>query len=159
MCIRDRYRNFWLVLVQVGKQFQPDFLAHLSQRLKWAFLIKICQLSVVVVVVVNVVVVNFSHFHLLLQNHWANFNQTWHKASLGAGDSSLFKWRVSPFSKERLLQNWKHIIKFLKSSSPEPLGQFQPNLAKMGIQVCSNEGLCPFPRGDNYKIAKIHWQI
>ena len=35
--------------------------------------------------------VNFSHFHLLLQNHWANFNQTWHKASLGEGDASLFK--------------------------------------------------------------------
>ena len=35
--------------------------------------------------------VNFSHFHLLLQNHWANFNQTWHKVSLGEGDSSLFK--------------------------------------------------------------------
>ena len=33
--------------------------------------------------------VNFSHFHLLLQNHWANFNQTWHKASLGVGDSSF----------------------------------------------------------------------
>ena len=31
--------------------------------------------------------VNFSHFHLLLQNHWANFNQTWHKASLGSGNS------------------------------------------------------------------------
>ena len=30
--------------------------------------------------------VNFSHFHLLLQNHWANFNQTWHKVSLGEGD-------------------------------------------------------------------------
>ena len=30
-------------------------------------------------------------FHILLQNHWANFNQTWHKASLGEGDSSLFK--------------------------------------------------------------------
>ena len=28
----------------------------------------------------------------------------------------------------------------------------------MGIQVCSNEGPHPFPRGDNYKIAKIHWQ-
>ena len=28
----------------------------------------------------------------------------------------------------------------------------------MGIQVCSNEGPRPFPRGDNYKIAKIHWQ-
>ena len=35
--------------------------------------------------------VNFSHFHLLLQNHWVNFNQTWHKASLGEGNSSLFK--------------------------------------------------------------------
>ena len=38
--------------------------------------------------------VNFSHFHLLLQNYWANFNQTWHKASLGKGDSSLLKWRA-----------------------------------------------------------------
>ena len=28
---------------------------------------------------------------LLLQNHWANVNQTWHKASLGEWDSVLFK--------------------------------------------------------------------
>ena len=35
--------------------------------------------------------VNFSHFHLLLQNHLANFNQTWHKVFLGEGDSSLYK--------------------------------------------------------------------
>jgi hypothetical protein len=27
----------------------------------------------------------------LLQNHRANFNQTWHKSSFGRGDSSLFK--------------------------------------------------------------------
>ena len=27
----------------------------------------------------------------LLKNHWANFNKTWHKASLGDEDSSLFK--------------------------------------------------------------------
>ena len=53
-------------------------LAHKSQRLKWAFLIKICPLSVVIVVVV-VVVVTFSHLYLLLHNHWANFNQTWVK--------------------------------------------------------------------------------
>ena len=35
--------------------------------------------------------VNFSHF--LLQNHWANFNQTWHNESLSTGkwNSSLFK--------------------------------------------------------------------
>ena len=35
---------------------------------------QICPLSVVVVV--GIFVINFSHFHLLLQNHWANFNQT-----------------------------------------------------------------------------------
>ena len=25
-----------------------------------------------------------------------------------------------------------------------------------GIQVCLNEGPCPFPRANNYEIAKIH---
>ena len=25
-----------------------------------------------------------------------------------------------------------------------------------GIQVCSNEGPRPFPKGDNYEIVKIH---
>ena len=77
--------------VKVGEnRIKEHFSAHLSRRLKWAFLIKICPLSVVVVdVVIGVgVVVNFSHFHLLLQNHWANFNQTWHKVSLGEEDSS-----------------------------------------------------------------------
>ena len=52
-------------------------LANLSWRLKWAFLITICLLSVVVVVVVFIII-HFSYFLLLLlQNHWANFNQTW----------------------------------------------------------------------------------
>jgi hypothetical protein len=31
--------------------------------------------------------------NLLLQNHLANFNQTWYKSSLGEGDSNLFKGR------------------------------------------------------------------
>ena len=42
---------------------------------------------------------NFNN--LLHQIHWTNFNQTWHKLSLGEGDSSLFKWRAPPFSKGR----------------------------------------------------------
>ena len=77
-----------------------SFLGHLSRRLMWAFLIKICPLSVVVFVVVGVIVY-FSHFHLLLQNNWANFNQTWHNPSLGEGDSGLFKWRALSLSKGR----------------------------------------------------------
>ena len=43
----------------------------------------------------------FTFSHLLPQNHWANFNQTWHKASLCKGDSSLFKWRALLFVKGR----------------------------------------------------------
>ena len=50
-------------------------------------------------VVVVIIVVNFSHFCLLLQNHRANFNQTWHNVSLGKWDSSLFKGRASSFPK------------------------------------------------------------
>ena len=44
--------------------------------------------------------VYFSHFHLL-ENHRANFNQTWYKASFGDWDSSLFKWMVPSFAKGR----------------------------------------------------------
>jgi hypothetical protein len=29
--------------------------------------------------------------NLLFQNHWTNFNQTWHRLSLEGGNSSLFK--------------------------------------------------------------------
>ena len=49
--------------------------------------------------------------------------------------------------------------KIKKSSSPETPVQISTKLATMppwlkGIQVCSNEGPHPFPRGDNYEIAK-----
>ena len=50
-----------------------------------------------------------------------------------------------------------------KSSSPELNGPISTKLGTMhpwvtGIQVCSNEGPRPLPRGDNYEIAKIHWR-
>jgi hypothetical protein len=74
-------------------------LAHLSWKLKWAILIARCPLSVCPSVRLSVC--KLLHFRLLLQNHWANFNQTWNKSSLGGGDSKLFKWRGLPFSKGR----------------------------------------------------------
>ena len=55
------------------QQIFSPFLAHLSQRLKWAIVIGLRPASVVGVVVV----VNFSHFQLLLQNHWRDFDETW----------------------------------------------------------------------------------
>ena len=89
----------WILLFIKLNLFSWDdadiwFLAHLSFSDR---LLSVVRLSV-----------NFSHFHLLLQNHWADFNQTWYKAPLGEGNSSL--------------------TKFKKSSCPKPLRQFQPNL-------------------------------
>ena len=52
---------------------------------------------------------------------------------------------------------WRKLFTF-SSSSTEPLGQFQPNLAKSILGWWRNEEPRPFSRGNNYKIAKIHWR-
>ena len=64
----------------------------------------------------------------------------------------------SLFKGEVIMQLQKYINKFEKSSSPE----FHSNLAQSilrvkGFQVCSDEGLCPFPRGEleNCEFKKI----
>ena len=98
------------------------FLGHLSRMLKWAFLSTICSLSVVVVVVV-VIFVNFSHFPLL-QNHWANFNQTWHKASLDEGVQICSNEGPCSFSRgynyKMMKVNWRN-LKIFFSRTPEPI--------------------------------------
>ena len=59
----------------------------------------------------------YLHFHLLLQNHWTNFNQTWHKASLDKVYSSLFKWRATyDLSLVEIIKKYrKYIDEILKS--------------------------------------------
>ena len=49
------------------------------------------------------------------QNHRAIFNQTWHSAALGEGNSSLFKWRAPPFSQWRWLRNSENTLTKLKN--------------------------------------------
>ena len=66
------------------------------------------------------------------------------------------------FQGEIITKWWKYIDEIKKSSSREPLSQFQPNLAQSilgwnGLNY-SNNGHRPFPRGDNYKMVKIHWR-
>ena len=118
----------------------------------------VCRCGVVIVVVVN-----FSHFRLFLQNYRANFNQTWHIASLGEGDSNLFKWIKGPafFQGEMIKNNEKSLTKLknLLLQTTKPISTILDTMHPWvkGIQVCSNEWPNPFPRGDNYKIAKIHW--
>ena len=69
------------------------------------------------------------HFRLLLQNRWANFNQTWHKSSLGEGILNCLNEEDCSSLKGDNHKRVKNIENFKKSSSPEPACQFQSNLA------------------------------
>ena len=66
------------------------FLVFISPELK-AQVSYSDRLLSVVRLSVRLSVCKLLHFRLLLQNRWANFNQTWHKSSLSKVDSSLFK--------------------------------------------------------------------
>ena len=85
------------------------------------------------VVCPSVCLCKFSHFHLLLQNHWANFNQTWHKVSEGEGDSRLFKWRPRPSKRgdnwELIKINWQLLKIFSRTTGPI----FNQNLHKPSL--------------------------
>ena len=118
------------------------FLAHLSRKHKWAVLIKICPLSVVVFVVVVVVLsnVNFFTFHLLLQKNWANFKQTWHKPSSGEWENEgpYHFPKGDNYEKRKYIDEIKKIL-LSRTTGPisTKLGTNHPWMK--GIQVCSNE--------------------
>ena len=130
-----------------------SLLNHLSRRLKWAFLIA-CRPSIRLSV-------NSSHFNLLLHNHWAKFNQTWHKASLGGGDSNLFKWRATSFYKADNSENvklyWKYLKIFSRSNRPISTKLDIKHPWVEGIQIC-HEDPHPFPRADNSENVKLYWK-
>ena len=86
--------------------------------------------------------------NLLLKNHWANFNQTWHKTFLGDEDSSLFKLRAQLFSKGRYsyyekakMHNdcWNLNIFFPRITWPIATKFATKHPLVKGIQVCSKE--------------------
>ena len=64
----------------------------------------------------------------LLQNHWANLNQTWLKSSLDI--RNLFNWRSPFFFQGEIIAKLRKYIDIFKKSSPERLGQCQPNLTQ-----------------------------
>ena len=100
--------------------YKIDPLAHLSWKLKDLACLIACWLSLSVFII-------FSHFHLLLQNYLANFNQTWHKASLGVGDSNLFIWRATLFPRGDNSKNSKNTLTTIIKKLLSP---FHPYLAK-----------------------------
>ena len=60
------------------------------------------------------------------------FQKTWHKASLGTGESSLFKRRAPPFFQWEIITKQRKFIDEIKKkySSLEPLEQFKQKLAQ-----------------------------
>ena len=99
--------------------------------------------------------------HLLLQDHLARFNQTWHKASLSDGNSVLFKWRATPFTKERWLQNAKIHWRLLKiifsiQNNRDNFNQtwHKASFGGRGFKFVQMKGHALFTKEDNYEIAK-----
>ena len=60
--------------------------------------------------------VNFLNFHLLLENAWLDFNQTWQESSLGVGIQSCSNRMCGPKGPKP--------CKFQTSSSPDPEGEW-----------------------------------
>ena len=90
--------------------------------------------------------------NLLLKNHWAYFNQTWHKASLGEGHSNLFKRRAHSFPNADNYEIHWQILKNLHLQNHWAnqtwhkafLGELDSSLFKLR-------------RRDINEVAKIHW--
>jgi hypothetical protein len=100
-------------------------------------------------------------FKNLLQNQMAKFNQTWYKLSLGKRNSDfqikgqvLFKGDRD--NHKNVKMGWGHLKIFSRTRGPilTKLGTNHP--WREGIQVCSKEGGCPSPRGDNSERVKIY---
>ena len=76
-------------------------------------------------------------FKFFLMKHFANFNESRHKASLSERDLGLFKWIYKrPFQtgdKNSIVKKWTHYTcnNSWKSSSPEPLVTFESNLPSL----------------------------
>ena len=122
-----------------------------------------CPLSVVVVVVIVGVFVNFSLFHFHLQNHWANFNQTLHMHPWLKGIQFCLNEKPRPFlrgdNQEIVKIHWRNLkIFFSRTTGPISTKLGTKYLWDKGIKLCSNEGPWPFPWVDNYEIAKISWR-
>ena len=134
-CIEYKFLKELCFAVQI---FVQEMLLHLLILAQVSFLIA-CRPSIRLSVrpstrLSSRLSVNFYHFHLLLTNHWAYFNQNWHNASFGEGNSSLFKWRATPFSKERYLRKSENSLTKFTILLKNQLINFNQTWHKASIQ-------------------------
>ena len=137
----------------INSGFCP-FLAHLSWRLKWPFLIAHCPSSIRLYL---------NYFSI---NTGPILTKVDTKHFWGKGNSKLIKWRAAFFSKgdngEIANIHWKHLkLLFFKGTekSSNKVGTKHPCVKRI---VCSNSGPDPFPKENNSDIKKITlttWKI
>ena len=101
----------------------PSFLVHLSRRLKCTIVITRCPSSSVV---------NFSHFRLLLWNHWTEFNETWQEARIQLPLPSLC---FSGRSEKQDGRPGLWLAETFSTSSLKPLNGIQQNLTGSKIST------------------------
>ena len=97
------------------------------------------------------------HWHLLTQNHWASFNQSWHKSSLVKGIQVYSNEELRPFPKEKYNEIVKMYLQHLKIFFSRTIDLIQLHVWVKGIHVCSNNGQRSFPRADDLSDI-VHWQ-
>jgi hypothetical protein len=89
------------------------------------------------------------HFRLL-QNHWANFNQSWLKSSLGKDDSEWCKWRTTPLI---MIDNSKRIKIYWKSFK-NLLQNHQANFTKTCYKLSLVKGNLQLYKSRDWSFSK-----
>ena len=121
---------FWLICKKnVISMWIPNFNNTPAESLKPQFTIKLwSSWSNVLMFKVSLVIIWFlsvvrRHCRRcrLLQIYWANFNQTWHKASLDKRNYSLFKWMTTPpflrgDNNEIVTKHWRNLEIFFSKT-------------------------------------------
>ena len=87
-----------IIWCSCGNRYDENSLAHLAQRATWAIVITLRHLSS------SASSVNFSHFRLLLWNHWTDVNQTWQICKAGGPLPGLLNWCRSEIQHGRRCQ-------------------------------------------------------
>ena len=106
------------------------FLVHLSRRLKCTIVITRCPSSV------RPSIVNFSHFRLLLWNHWTEFKETWQEGSFQCPLPSLC---FSGRSEKQDGRPGLWLVETFSTSSLKLLKGIQQNLTGSKISTSSTE--------------------
>ena len=75
-------------------------------------------------------------FKNLLKNHWANFTQTWHKASLGILMQVYLNERTHPFPKGDNLEKTENILMKFKIFLQNNWANFNQTWHKSSVGVC-----------------------